>query len=171
MLITRLLRQWLKKIYKAYALRGINKFDSPPFIGGFCQFNGNTVLGKECSFNGIVVEGEGSVSFGDYFHGGKNVRFITSNHDYDHGDTLPYGNKYTVKSIDIKDCVWIGTNVLVLGGVEIGEGAIVQAGSVVTKNVPALAIVGGSPAQVFKYRDSEHFFKLKQEGKFLHVNV
>lgn len=53
-----------------------------------------------------------------------------------------------------------------VGDVTIGEGAIIAAGSVVVKDVPAYAIVGGNPAKVFKYRDVEHYKKLKDEGKF-----
>lgn len=55
---------------------------------------------------------------------------------------------------------------IILGGVTLEEGAIVQAGSVVTKSVPKYAIVGGHPAQVFKYRDREHYDRLKAEGRF-----
>ena len=47
----------------------------------------------------------------------------------------------------------------------IGEGAIIQAGAVVHGEIPPYAIVGGNPAKVFKYRDIEHFQKLKAEGK------
>jgi acetyltransferase-like isoleucine patch superfamily enzyme len=53
-----------------------------------------------------------------------------------------------------------------LGGVSIGEGAIIQAGSVVVKNIPKYAIAGGHPATVFKYRDIDHYERLKAEGKF-----
>ncbi len=63
----------------------------------------------------------------------------------------------TVKTkgdVVIGNDVWIGTNAIILSGVNIGDGAIVAAGSVVTKNVPAYAIVGGVPAEVIKYRIS-----------------
>jgi acetyltransferase-like isoleucine patch superfamily enzyme len=56
--------------------------------------------------------------------------------------------------------------VIVLGGVSIGEGAIIQAGSVVVKDIPKYAIAGGHPCKVFKYRDIEHYEKLKKERKF-----
>ena len=55
---------------------------------------------------------------------------------------------------------------MVCGNVTIGEGAVIAAGSVVVKDVPSYAIVGGNPAQLIKYRDIEHFEKLKKEGKF-----
>ena len=48
----------------------------------------------------------------------------------------------------------------------IGEGVIVAAGSVVTKDVPPCAIVGGNPAQVIKYRDQQHYYQLKLAKKF-----
>lgn len=62
--------------------------------------------------------------------------------------------------------MWFGSDVIISGNVHIGEGAIVAIGSVVVKDVPAYAIVGGNPAKVIKYRDIEHFEKLKSENKF-----
>ncbi|MGE5418076.1 MAG: CatB-related O-acetyltransferase [Acidobacteriota bacterium] len=62
--------------------------------------------------------------------------------------------------------VWIGANAVVLKGVKIGDGAIVGAGSVVTKDVPPYAIVLGSPARVHKYRCSEEDIKLFLEAKW-----
>ena len=59
------------------------------------------------------------------------------------------------KNIVIGDDCWIGTNVLIFHGVKIGQGAIVAAGAVVTKDVPPYAIVGGVPAKVIKYRFDE----------------
>ena len=53
----------------------------------------------------------------------------------------------------IEDDVWIGCNVVVLSGVRIGEGAVIAAGSVVTRDVPAQAVAAGAPAQVIKMRD------------------
>lgn len=56
------------------------------------------------------------------------------------------------KKVTIGNDVWIGANVCVLPGVTIGDGAVLAAGAVVTKDVPAYAIVGGVPAKVIKYR-------------------
>lgn len=56
--------------------------------------------------------------------------------------------------IILDDDVWIGYNVTILSGVHIGQGAIVAAGAVVTKDVPPYAIVGGVPAKIIKYRFS-----------------
>ncbi|KAA6307584.1 hypothetical protein EZS27_040743, partial [termite gut metagenome] len=53
--------------------------------------------------------------------------------------------------IVIKDKAWIGFHSIIMKGVTIGEGAIVAAGSVVTKDVPDYAVVGGNPAKIIKY--------------------
>ncbi len=62
---------------------------------------------------------------------------------------LLFENKYCVK---IGNDVWIGDNVTVLSGIEIGDGAIIAAGAVVTKNVEPYSIVGGVPARFIRYR-------------------
>jgi acetyltransferase-like isoleucine patch superfamily enzyme len=127
----------------------------------------NTYLGKNVNFNGMKIKGNAKVTIGDNFHSGQDCIMITSYHKYDGGDAIPYDTKENIdKDIIIEDNVWLGDRVIVLGGVKIGEGAIVQAGAVVVKDVPKYAIVGGNPAKVFKYRDIEHYEKLKKEGKF-----
>jgi virginiamycin A acetyltransferase len=58
-------------------------------------------------------------------------------------------------SILVKDDVWIGANCIILAGVTIGQGAVVAAGCVVTKDIPPYAIVAGIPGGIVKYRFSE----------------
>jgi acetyltransferase-like isoleucine patch superfamily enzyme len=106
------------------------------------------------------------VVIGDNFHSGEECLFITSIHNYDTGNAIPYDDTYIHRDITIADNVWLGSRVIVLGGVSIGEGAIIQAGAVVTKSVEAFGIAGGSPAKVFKKRNEEHYLRLKSEGKF-----
>lgn len=60
-----------------------------------------------------------------------------------------------LRKVTIKDDVWIGTRAIILPGITVGKGAIIGAGSVVTKDVPDYAIVGGAPARVLKYRLTE----------------
>ena len=57
--------------------------------------------------------------------------------------------------VDVGNDVWIGRSAIVLGGVTVGDGAVVGAGSVVTKSVPPYAIVAGNPARVIRYRFEE----------------
>lgn len=125
----------------------------------------NTILGDNCNFNGMQIIGGGKVHIGNNFHSGVDCMIITSNHNYE-GEAIPYDNTYRHKTIKIDDNVWFGNKVLVTGNITIGEGAIVAAGSVVCKDIPPLAIVGGNPAKVIKYRDTEHYYKLKAGKKF-----
>jgi chloramphenicol O-acetyltransferase type B len=135
-------------------------------VNGSSRVNGNTKLGRNVNFNGIQIKGFGEVRIGDNFHSGIDCLMITSNHNYDHGKAIPYDDTYITKSITIEDNVWIGDRVIVLGGVNLGEGAIIQAGSVVTTSIPAMAIAGGHPAKVFKFRNIDHYMLCKIEGRF-----
>lgn len=78
----------------------------------------------------------------------KNARQEIENH------TMGQNVDYSViesSPITIKDKTWIGFHSIILKSVTIGEGAIVGAGSVVTKDVPDYAVVGGNPAKILKY--------------------
>lgn len=123
-------------------------------------------VGHNCGFNGLIISGLGRVKIGDYFHSGTNILIMLGSHDYEYGDKIPYGSHYKPKNVIIDDFVWLGSNVIISGNVHIGEGAIVAVGSVVVKDVPPYAIVGGNPAKVIKYRNIEQFEQLKKEGKF-----
>lgn len=135
-------------------------------INGKSFCNNKTLLGNNVSFNGMSILGGGNVKIGNNFHSGTECMMITQFHNFDNGSAIPYDDTYIYKSIDIEDNVWLGNRVIILGGVTIGEGAIIQAGSVVVKSIPKYAIAGGHPAKVFKYRDIDHYEKLKQEEKF-----
>lgn len=135
------------------------------YCGGRSWVTSKTHIGDHVNFNGMGISGNGNVKIGDYFHSGVGCQIITSFHNYE-GEKLPYDEKFIDKDVFIGNCVWLGNNVIVLGGVKIGEGAIIQAGSVVCRDIPPLAIAGGHPATVFKYRNKEHYFELKNKGEF-----
>jgi acetyltransferase-like isoleucine patch superfamily enzyme len=63
--------------------------------------------------------------------------------------------------------VWLGDRVTIVPGVTIGEGAVVAAGSVVTRDVPALAVVGGAPARVLRQRDGDAYRQLRASNVYL----
>ena len=136
------------------------------YVGNLSNVTSNTILKNHVSFNGMNIQGGGAVVIGNYFHSGESCMMITQNHNYDKGKAIPYDNTYVYKSIIIGDFVWIGSRVTILPGVKIGEGAIIQGGAVVSSDIPPYAIAGGNPARVFKYRDIEHFNRLKKERKF-----
>lgn len=166
----------LKKLYRPlivlkrnlrvlYIKRQVKSYKGRIFIGGKTSLNSKTELGDNVSFNGTQVLGYGRVVIGDNFHSGSGCLLITSNHNYE-GNAIPYDDTHIVKEIIIQDNVWLGSRVIILGGVTIGEGAIIQAGALVHKDVPKGAIMGGNPAKVIKYRDLEHYERLKAEKKF-----
>lgn len=134
-------------------------------IGGKSKFSKSTYIGDYNAFNGIRVMGSGKFVTGNYVIGGQDILVLTQNHNYE-SDTIPYGKDVIKKDVIIGDCVWMGSRVTLLPGTKIGEGAIIQGGAVVHGEIPAYAIAGGNPAKVFKYRDIEHYNKLKSENKF-----
>lgn len=137
-------------------------------VSCFCKISGGAevTVGDHFHSNGLKVLGVGKLRIGQYFHSGQNCKIMLGSHDYDHDQAIPYGTKYQPKNIEIGDFVWFGTDVTVCGNVKIGNGAIIAMGSVVVKDVPDFAIVGGNPARVIKYRDIDHFKKLLVEQKF-----
>lgn len=163
------LKPLLLKLRSSYHLSKVGQHQGKVYIGGKCRFNKNVTFGKNVSFNGMIVKGYGKVYFGDNFHSGTDCKILTSNHNYDTGKSLPYDHTNIIKDVIIEENVWFGDNVIVLPGVRIGEGAIIQAGSVVVRDIPALGIAGGNPAEVFKYRDKDHYYKLKSNDDLLRV--
>ncbi len=166
-MIKRVIKKIAKFFYKKKVIRTVHSYNEPLRVNNYSFVNSSTVLGKNVNFNGMKIKGKGRVVIGDNFHSGSDCVMLTSFHKYDGGDAIPYDSSLTIdKSIVIEDNVWLGERVMILGGVVIGEGAIIQAGSVVVQNIPKYAIAGGNPAKVFKYRDIDHYRKLKREGKF-----
>lgn len=135
-------------------------------VNGKSKVTTNTKLGNNVNFNGLIIQGDGEVKIGNNFHSGTEILIITTNHNYDKGKAIPYDERLIKKPVYIGDNVWLGSRVTILPGIQIGEGAIIQAGSVVTKNIPPCAIAGGHPINIFKYRNKEHYYTLKQQKKF-----
>jgi len=159
-------RKIIRTFYTAKVLRQCASYKGPVVVNGPSSVTKNSYLGSNVNFNGMQITGGGKVTIGDNFHSGPDCLFICQNHNFDSGDAIPYDSTYVYKDINIDDNVWLGSRVIVLGGVTIGEGAIIQAGSCVVGDIPAYAIAGGHPAKVFSHRNIEHYKKLKAEGKF-----
>ncbi len=101
------------------------------------------------------VGAAGGVRIGANVLIGQGVRFHSENHVFRRTDIPIKEQGVTNEGIVVEDDVWLGSGVIVLDGVTIGHGAIVAAGSVVTKDVPPLAIVGGVPAKIIKFRSED----------------
>ena len=109
----------------------------------------------------VKIYGDGEVTIGNFTAIAEETVIYTQNHDYDHDERLPFGPKYIFKPVRIDDYAWVGFRCFILPGAHIGEGAIIQAGSVVNGDIPPCAIAGGNPARVFAMRDIDHYNKLK----------
>lgn len=117
--------------------------DSDSSIGDY------TYIGKNCNIT--------KTSIGRYCSIANNVSIGQGEHDLSKISTssLFYENSYetlTKQPCNIGNDVWIGTDAIILRGVYIGDGAVIGANSVVTKDVPSFAIVAGSPARLLRYR-------------------
>jgi acetyltransferase-like isoleucine patch superfamily enzyme len=116
----------------------------PPFhtnFGIFITLGRNVFINHACSFldlGGITIEDDVLI--------GPKVNLITENHPLDPSDR----QALLLKPIVIKRNAWIGAAATILPGVTIGENAVVAAGAVVSKNVPANTVVGGIPAKIIK---------------------
>lgn len=165
-MILNLIRKFRMKFFTYICKMSAKKVGGNLHINHWCKFSKKTVIGNNCNFNGIKIAGKGNVIIGDNFHSGGGILIITSNHNYDQGEAIPYDDTTIDGDVIIGDNVWLGENVTILRGITIGEGAIIQAGSVVVSNIEPCSIAGGHPAKVFKKRDEEHYFKLKEEKKF-----
>jgi acetyltransferase-like isoleucine patch superfamily enzyme len=83
---------------------------------------------------------------------GPNVTIVTSNYGMTDRERPMHDQEWVESDVRIERGAWLGANVVVLPGVTVGEGAVVAAGAVVTRSLPAFAIAGGVPAKVLKYR-------------------
>ncbi len=158
-------RKRLYKLYKTFGSAGRNlHIGKNPSISSPSKFHlgSNSWIGDN-----FFSKCEGGVTIKSGVIISRNVEIWTSNHNYDSEDLMmiPYDKRMITKPVTINENVWIGTQVIILPGVTIGEGAVIGAGSVVTKDVPSCAVVGGNPATVLKYRNEEKYLQLKAENK------
>ena len=121
----------------------------PPF---YTDFGKNITIGKDVFINsGCHFQDQGGIEIGDGALIGHNVVLATINHDLNPKENRR--NHYA--PIRIGAHVWIGSNATILPGVTLGDYAVVAAGAVVTRNVPAMTVVGGAPAKVLKVVQEE----------------
>jgi maltose O-acetyltransferase len=109
-------------------------------------------IGEFCFVNdGCHFETAGSITIGDHVSIGHDVLVLTTTHELGPGETR--AGRLVRLRVRIGDGAWIGSRAVILPGVEVGAGAVVAAGAVVTKTVPPNALVGGVPAVVIRELD------------------
>ena len=162
-IIKKCINRFKRHIYTGRCKKAVASYGNDICINNRSKFTKYTTLGSNVFFNSVEIYGKGEVVVGNNFRSGIDCMILSSYHDYDSGEYLPYGKDNICGKIVISDNVWIGNRVIILSGVTIGEGAIIQAGSVVVSDIPPLSIAGGHPAKVFKKRNEEHYNRLKNE--------
>ena len=116
----------------------------PPF---YTDFGLNINIGKNVFINeGCCFQDQGGITIGDGCLIGQQVVLATLNHSLDparRADMLP-------APITLGKNVWVGAHATILAGVTVGDGSVIAAGAVVTKDVPAGCVAGGVPAKIIK---------------------
>ncbi len=133
----------------------LGRFVSCGTGGFFAATDGRIEIGDRVAFNTNVhinAEVGGRISIGNDCLIGPNVVLRTANHRFERSDIPIREQGHILGDLFIDDDVWLGANVVVIGGVRIGRGVVVAAGAVVTRDVPPMVVVGGVPAKVIKTR-------------------
>lgn len=158
LIATHLPQSYLKINYPSHAIRAfcgkliLEKSGPKIAIGKNARFSRKVTIGNKSGI-GEKCEILGKVQIGDNVLMGPECVIYTVNHNYIKKSTLIMDQGVTEEDpVFIGNDVWIGRRVMILPGCRIGDGAVIAAGSIVTKDVPDYAVVGGVPAKIIKYR-------------------
>lgn len=138
-----ILKKWLGEIQE-------NSYIEPNF---FCDFGCHLFLGKNVYINtNCTILDSAKVTIGDYTMIGPNVQICTPGHpikpDERNGEKCEFA-----KPINIGANCWLGAGVIILPNITIGEGSVIGAGSIVTKDIPPHSVAVGNPCKVIKSVD------------------
>jgi maltose O-acetyltransferase len=127
----------------------INVEHGADFDSGWCiEIGHHSSIGIRCKI-------PADLKIGNHVMMGPEVVILGTNHKFEDTSRPIQSQGYEEgQPVHIEDDVWIGARAIILSGLVIGKGAIIGAGSVVTKDVPAYAICAGNPARVIRFRNS-----------------
>ncbi|MGE6754758.1 CatB-related O-acetyltransferase [Rossellomorea sp. NPDC071047] len=164
--------------FRTFSIKNKQRISLFSFVSRNSMLEKNIAIKRFCKLKNITI---GKYSYiannthiinckiGNYCSIGPSVKIGLGKHPTNRFSTSPLfyslNNPFRIKLVDKEDFeefeeiiighdVWIGANAIILDGVKIGNGAIIAAGAIVTKDVSAYSIVGGTPAKVLKYRFS-----------------
>ena len=121
------------------------------------------LIGNHVFFNyGCQLQATGGIQIDDNVLLGPGVTILSANHDIARGTCMRTGPAI-FKPVHIESDVWLGGRCVISPGVTVGQGAVVAAGAVVTKNVPPYTVVGGAPASFIKERHHQTFVKTNKD--------
>lgn len=137
----------VRALFSELLLRPVDEtfFLYPPFFatgGANTTIGRNVFVNQNCTFYDL-----GGLTIGDDVMIGPNVNLITSGHPIAPSQRR---SGVTAAPIVIERNVWVAAGVTIIGGVTVGENAVIAAGAVVTKDVPPNSLVGGNPARVIR---------------------
>jgi acetyltransferase-like isoleucine patch superfamily enzyme len=118
----------------------------------------HSVIDRDC-----VLDARGGITIGDNVNLAPEVMVLTASHDPDDDNFCGIE-----RAVVIDDYAWIATRALILPGVRIGRGAVVGAGSVVTKDVAPGAIVAGNPAKLIRQRQASLSYQVVEYRRLFH---
>jgi acetyltransferase-like isoleucine patch superfamily enzyme len=172
-------RYGIKKLiyYSVYfTIYGLVKYIPPP-IGDFLRYlilklflkrvmfwtsikDGVTIyfpdrvkIGKNVTINEYVfIDGYGTVKISDNVRIGHRTSIISEDHNYSSKNKPIFKQEKIAEPVIINNDVWIGCDAKILKGVTIGNGAVIGAGSVITKDIPPYSVVVGNPGKIIKFR-------------------
>jgi carbonic anhydrase/acetyltransferase-like protein (isoleucine patch superfamily) len=121
------------------------------YIAAGAYLTGSLRTGRDCSLNAYTVV-RGDVELGDAVRIGAHTSILGFNHTMARLDVEFFRQPLESRGIRIGNDVWIGSHVVILDGIVVGDHAVLAAGAVVTKDVPAGAVVGGNPARLIRSR-------------------
>ena len=116
-------------------------------VGNSLKIGNNVGINHYC-FIGV----RGNITIGDNVIFGPRVSIFSENHNFERLDIPIKKQGVTKENTIIGNDVWVGANVSIMPGVKIGNGCVIAAGSVVTKNIPDFSVVAGVPAKIIKNR-------------------
>ena len=120
-------------------------------------------IGRFCTIgDSAFLDGRSGLTIGDCVNFGSHVSVYTRQHDIDAADFAEVG-----APVVIGDYAWVSSHSIILPGVSIGEGAVVAAGAVVTKDVAPYTLVGGNPARYIRDRSRDLTYKLGYAKRFV----
>ena len=132
-------------LVKLFGRGGDSVWMQPPF---FCDYGSNIELGERVFFNfNCVVLDVCRVTIGRFTLFGPAVQIYTATHPM---DAALRRKQESGKPVEIGSDVWVGGGAIILPGVKIGDAAVIGAGSVVTKDVPARTFAAGNPCRVVR---------------------
>ena len=144
------------------------------------DFSGDIELGRFVSIWGPnirILSRIKNIKIGSFCSIATNTLLINYNHRSNRPTTYfihqnIFGESNMQKDIEsngpiiLEEDVWVGANSVILGGVTLGRGSIIAAGSVVTKDIPPYSIVGGTPAKIIKSRFNKESIQLLEDSKW-----